>query len=349
MRQANLEPRFQRVTSVPARVEIKTMSVIVAIAVSGSSNAFAEVASAKTAASACIPGMFCSDMDGRFLVPKSTVALASDTKLDFDTLSMPMGTVIQTNGFKLEIHVRSLKIVDEARIRAFDPASTPDLPPKALNGPDGHSFDRGPNTEGRCGGCAGQSGEAGSSGTIGILGTSGRSAGIVVLEVSEGIEGKLNVEDRGERGGPGGEGGDGGDGGSGEQGGRAETGTFDCHSGPGDGGSGGAAGDGGTGGKGGEGGAGGVVVLKVPKELTAQFMISVEGGPGGEGGPPGKAGNGGDSGFGGRGDGLCQGKEGDRAGVKGSPGHPNNPFEVIQMKGIQGSGGHQGTFIELAQ
>lgn len=290
-------------------------------------------------------GMFCQDRHAKVIAAR--IVLPGPTSWDFESFSIPSGTIIETNGHELRLKTVDLRIQGQATIRAFDEKATPDPQPKESDGNDAPDFARGPNTGGRCQKCDARHGPKGGDGSGGKPGEPGSDASLMLVEVTRALEGQLRIKNRGGRGGRAGAGGDGAAGGDGEQGGRAKTGIVDCSSGPNYGGNGGPGGDGGRGGPGGSGGKGGTVLLRLPAASANAVEVHVEGGPGGDGGDPGKGGPGGLEGFGGRGDGLCQGKEGDRKGNIGAPGQPRNDQERQAMRGPKGPDGADGTVVRF--
>jgi hypothetical protein len=261
------------------------------------------------------------------------IELKEDTTWNATSLSLPDGTIIFTNGHKLDIDVRSLVIGGQVLIRSFQAGvggggARPDKPEKTGGG---NSFDRGPN-QGSGTAAEAQGGAAGGSGGNGISGKAGapgRSAASIRIKVTGAARGTLIVDNFGTRGGPGGDGGDAGDGGNGQQGGRGQSGdqvagaTIGCKSGAGWGGAGGRGGDGGSGGKGGVGGAGADVVIDISDaRFVDLILISAAGAWGGQEGWPGTEGGGGLPGYGGRGNTGCDGEEYRRMGQPGTRGTP---------------------------
>lgn len=283
------------------------------------------------AAARCIEGLPCADRQARVEFPKTVISLGQDTELEYESLTISDGTIIQTNGYSLSFSVEVLKIQGMLSIRAFDPDARESPPPPAPQGTAGMSQNPGPGTEGGCKTCSGAAGAPGEPGQNGANGRPGKDAGTIKINASRTAEGRLVIRNDGAPGGIGGRGGDGGPGGAGQQGGRARTGVFDCSSGPGSGGQGGSGGSGGSGGDGGRGGDGGIVVISVPKGTQMAIDAEAKGGIGGNGGDAARGGPGGPPGFGGRGDGLCQGKEADRMGPQGqfgANGKPGRPGEA---------------------
>jgi hypothetical protein len=307
--------------------------------------------SSPVVASTCLPGMVCPDSNGKLFIQKSVIVLSSDTELNFDTLEVADGTIIETAGHKFKLVVKSLQIQGAATVRAFGQNGVglmaPDKPALAKRG---KSFDRGPSSEGRGDGNRdGHDGGTGETGAVGLEGQHGLAAETIVVEVNDFMAGHLLIQNTGSRGGPGGEGGDGGPGGDGEQGARGETGDFGigCKRGGAYGGRGGPGGDAGVGGRGGLGGAGGVVVLKLPSAGRDLVAVTVDGGQGGLGGPAGSGGPGGLGGYGGRGATGCQGEETNRQGKDGAAGRPHDDSEKDIMRGKPGKAGDPGQEVKL--
>lgn len=293
---------------------------------------------ASDSASNCLPGLPCSDRRARVAFPRTVISLGADTYLEYESLTISDGTVIQTNGFSLTIRSEVFRLEGTVYIRSFDPNFVSPVPAAPANGFAGASQNPGPDTEGPCQTCNGAAGLAGGAGANGVQGVSGRDAGKIQIGVTQKAEGKLVITNDGFAGGPGGPGGQGGRGGAGQQGGRARSGIIDCSSGPGVGGQGGSGGNGGSGGDGGRGGDGGVVVIQAPPGSNLEVKATVRGGVGGDGGVGGAGGLGGPPGFGGRGDRLCQGKEADRRGPPGEPG-------VAGTQGRKGEPGRSGVIV----
>jgi hypothetical protein len=228
--------------------------------------------------------------------------LSESVSWTFDSVVIPAGTVIQTNGHDLSIHVKRNLIVDgEALIRAFDYNGRKD----SASGVDGRSGADGLNHTGHAAGTGarGRDGGNGASAEPGGDGNSGASAGTITLIVEGTATGQLVVVNRGLNGTTGGNGGRGGKGGHGEDGGPgANAGDiryFGTGRHMGDGGNGGAGGKGGDGGRGGDGGSGGPVTVQVAhNEGFVLKQIDVSGGQAGSNGEPGDGGLGGPPGGG---------------------------------------------------
>lgn len=220
---------------------------------------------------------------------------------DADVLLVDGGNYY-TQGRRLVVVARNVKITEETRIGFFRPDSHPATRSGvAATGPDGPA--------GASSGCS-RSGCPGNPGILGVTGEKGEdghAATTMLWDVHELTgAGRLTLVAAGQGGGQGQKGGKGGTGGRGGDGSKRSCGGLaglDTKAGPGDGGPGGAGGPGGKGGAGGTGGAGGRITLSA--NLTSainagNIVVDLNPGRGGAGGEPGDKGNpGGGGNFGG--------------------------------------------------
>lgn len=275
--------------------------------------------------------------------------LSGDTEATLDKLTINDGTIITTSGHDLDLRVRQeLKIDGNVLIRAFATTQVPQAPSQAPKGPDGRSYERGPDTEGAATATKGADGGEGGQGQPGSAGTVGYDAGFITIRLDAGakVSGKLIIHNDGGQGGSGGAGGVGGKGGDGQQGGRGQPNYImggvvaGCKQGGGRGGKAGDGGPGGIGGRGGDGGRGGTIVLQSGSKEVADWVdgaeLTVNGGPVGKSGPGGAGGQPGQPGYGGRGATGCQGEETNRMGDPGKPGEDNRKSQTGENPGPPG-------------
>ncbi len=284
------------------------------------------------------PGLPCPSADQQ--IGPGVISLTAPTTLRYRSLRIADGTVIETNGHALTLTVdRNLVVDGSATIRSFDPTKALDpAPPPPRPGPDGATFDPGPNTEGAPDAGDGANGGDGQPGSTGLTGLEGRNAAAIILRVGGGARGKLTIVNDGGTGGIGGFGGSGGNGGNGQQGGRGKPAFIGCEKGGGSGGKGGNAGVGGAGGPGGSGGRGGTIDIRISDTSDALLVRArAFSGSAGPTGQPGAAGTPGGPGFGGRGSRGCRGEETNRRGAQGAQAGVATPVPIPQVAPTEAS------------